>query len=258
MAAKKSKQYPYQWANGSWHSTPDPSHPPGPAKGSIQPAPLPPPPVGTYDPAIDYNAGASQTGYENTADDAATSYEQGQEDYGIGLGNLTTQLSRTKQDLDTQAGNVERQYGILGDQQVQAARQHGIESPGLLALSASKRAANQQHDLEPIKTAFDRANQDFTTNKNALNLANARQFGGYGGHELLDPITGQPVFGSLLTGLTRAGTENNAFQTGSAQQRAFGAAASGYVPPSAPVVHPALAPFLKKRRPPAPAKGLLR
>lgn len=236
----------YDWKDGLGrvHSIPLAQHQanqraknPAPAKGQPgQPGVLPPPPVGTYDPAIDYNAGASQRGYGNTQDDAATAYETGTEDHNVNLAGLLRQHN-----------DVLHNYQVLGNQQAGAARQHGITSAGLLQLSADKRAANQAHDLVPIDAATTAENANY-----------ARTFGGYGGHEILDPYTGKPVFGSLLTSLTRAGTENNAFQTASAGQRAFGAAANNYVPPAPPVMHPVLSAFLKKRRPPAPPKGILR
>lgn len=260
MAAKKSKQYPYQWADGSWHSVPQTR--PGPAKGNpSQPGLLPPPPVGTYDPAIDYNAGASQRGYGNTQDDAATAYEQGQEDYGVASRNLEGNWDRAVADLNQQIGDVQRQYGILGHQQAGQAAQHGITSAGLLQLSAQKRAANQAHDIAPLQQGINRANQDYLANKQSLDLTNARTFGGYGGNTLLDPVTNQPVFGTLQTNLTRTGVENEKFQTASAAQRVFQAAANNYVappPPPPPPVggHTTLLDFLMRRRPGAPAKGV--
>jgi hypothetical protein len=44
-------------------------------------------------------------------------------------------------------------------------------------------------------------------------------------------LTGQPEFGSLITGVTRAGAENTAYQSAAGQQRAGQAAAGGYVSP---------------------------
>lgn len=247
MASKKSAAYPYQWANGEWHSTPQGGGTTvinqsalaallagtgGPAKGTPRPETLPPPPPGTYDPAIDYNAGGSQRGYENTRDDAATSYTQGQEDYGLNLGDLTTGRDRTLADLGTQKADVQHQYGILGGQQAEHAAQAGVTSAGLLGKSAAVRGANEAHDIAPIDLAVSRTGEDFTRNKLGLDLTNSRNFGGYGGNTILNPLTGQPAVGSLLTGLTRAGGENNAYQTFSAGQRSSQAAASGYIAPS--------------------------
>lgn len=236
-----------------------------PAKGTDRPGLLGPPPVGTYDPSIDYNAGASQRGYDQYAGDAQTSFEQGQQDYGLNLGDLTTSRDRNLSDIGTSrtrenenygvsTADLVRQFGILGHQQADKAAQQGITSAGLLGKSASVRAANQAHDqsaidlghnrsLADLGTAETRTNEDFTSGKTRLDLGNARQFGGFNGQQILNPLTGQPEYGSLLTGLTRAGTENNAFQTASAGQRAQGAAANGYTPPVGGV---SLADFLKK------------
>jgi hypothetical protein len=50
---------------------------------------LGPPPVGTYDSALDYNASSANTGLKQLQNDANTAYEQGQQDYGLNLGDLT-------------------------------------------------------------------------------------------------------------------------------------------------------------------------
>lgn len=223
-------------------------------KGVNRPLPLGPPPVGTYDPAIDYNADASQRGFEQTRDDSSTAYEQGQQDYGLGLGDLTTGRDRRLQDITTsrfQAGedlnaatnDLRDQFGILGRQQSERAAQQGIQSQGLLGQSAAVRAGNQAHGQSQLQGAYDRTlaglltdttrtNEDFTRGKLGLDLGNARTFGGYGGNSIANPLTGQPAFGSLLTNLTRSGGENNAFQIFSGGQRASQAAANGYTPPT--------------------------
>jgi hypothetical protein len=248
----------------------------GPVKGlPAGSAPLPPPPAGTYDPAIDYNAQAAQRGYENQREDAATLYQQGQEDYGLDLGDLTrsrdytladlltgrnrnitdlaTSKARTLQDFDTSYRDVDRQYGILGRQQAESAAQHGITSQGLLHKSAKVRSDNKQLDqdqltrsknraVEDIETNAGRVEQDYGTNtgrantafdlgKTRLDLGLSRTFGGYGGNTILNPITGQPAVGSLLTSLARAGTENTLYQSFSDRQRAQQAADNGYLPP---------------------------
>ena len=250
MAAKKSAQYPYQWPDGSWHSVPKAT---GPAKGLNVPLPLPPPPVGTYDPAIDYNASAANRGFQQTSNDAATAYEQGQQDYGIGLGDLLRGRDRNLHDLDRGQIRLDQDYGrqtqdlghqftILGRQQAERAAQQGITSQGLLGKSAQVRRENQIHDQSALDLAHNRGLEDITVQRGrtgedydrgvlGLNLGNARTFGGYGGNTILNPLTGVPEFGSLLTSLTRAGGENNAYQIAAAQQRTAGAAANGYLPP---------------------------
>jgi hypothetical protein len=216
-------------------------------------APLGPPPVGTYDPAIDYNAAGANRGYEQTRDDAATAYEQGQQDYGIGLGDLTrgrdrsladllTGEGRLKEDYGTQSQDRIRQFDILGRQQGERAAQQGVTSQGLLRKSEVVRDQNAKLVQSGIDTAYNRGVQDIGTSRTrvgedfdrgklGLDLGNARTFGGYGGNVINNPLTGAPAFGSLLTSLTRAGGENNAFQTYSAGQRSSQAAAGGYVAP---------------------------
>lgn len=264
MASKKSATNPYQWSDGTWHSITEQRHiqneafknPAAPNLAQItgaSPYVQPDPPVGTYDPAIDYNASASNRGFGQTVNDAQTAYEQGQQDYTLGLGDLTTGKTRSLADLLTgenrlnqdygfQTGENQRQYGILGRQQSERAAQQGIQSQGLLAKSAQVRGANQARDqgqldlthnrgLEDIGTNRTRVGEDFTRGKLGLDLGNARQFGGFNGQSILNPLTNKPEFGSLLTGVTRAGGENNAFQALSSTQRAGQAAQGGYISP---------------------------
>jgi len=224
-----------------------------PAKGIPGPLPLGPPPPGTYDPAIDYNAGASQRGYQNQFDDAATLYEQGREDYGLNVGDLTRNLTRGQQDLTRNQSRLledyglakaelGRQYGILGRQQGERAAQQGVTSSGLLGKSARVRATNQERErmnlqrtkdrgVQDIGTAWNRLGEDYTQGKTRLDLGFGRVFGGFQGNQFTNPLTGRPMVGSLLTGTTRAATENQQFQTFSDQQRAYQAADNGYIAP---------------------------
>lgn len=225
----------------------------GPQKGLPGTPGLPPPPVGTYDPTIDYNAGASQRGFENQRDDASTAYSQGKEDYGLDLGDLTRgrdwalenlarDETRLTEDFRSQTAELGRQYGILGRQQGERAAQQGITSAGLLSKSKTQRDANQTREQiglnrqltrgrEDIGTARTRTNENFNQGKTRLDLGFGRVFGGFQGNQWNNPLTGQPMVGSLLTGTTRAGTENTQFQTFSGQQRAQQAADNGYIAP---------------------------
>lgn len=225
----------------------------GPQKGLPGTPGLPPPPVGTYDPTIDYNAGASQRGFENQRDDASTAYSQGKEDYGLDLGDITRNRDRTNENLSTQKFRLNedyatatkelgRQFGILGRQQGERAAQQGVTSAGLLAKSAGVRGENQQREqagldrtrmrgLVDINTEWNRNNENFDQAKTRLDLGFGRVFGGFQGNQWNNPLTGQPMVGSLLTGTTRAGTENTQFQTFSGQQRAQQAADNGYIAP---------------------------
>jgi hypothetical protein len=263
------------WPDGKKHSIPYAQHLINLRNNAGNPLTLPPPPVGTYDPAIDYNSQAANRGFEQTRNDAQTAFEQGQQDYGLNLGDLTrgrdNSLSdlgtnaqrglldigqagtRNNEDFWTQTGNLQRQYGILGRQQAEGAAQRGVTSAGLLGKSAQVRAANQGRDQgvlqtahdrteQDLNTAYQRTSQDYATNagrtntafdqgKTRLDLGQARQFGGFNGQTLLNPLTGQPEFGSLITGVTRAGAENSAYQAAAGQQRASQAAGMGYISP---------------------------
>jgi hypothetical protein len=201
-----------------------------PAKGVPRQGLLPPPPVGTYDPSIDYNAGASQRGYDQTFNDAQTAFEQGQQDYQRALANLGLQTSRENENYGTATSDLVHQFGILGHQQADHAAQQGILSQGLLQRSADVRGANEAHDQSAIDVGHNRTLADIADAQKTLDVNNARQFGGFNGAQIIDPLTGQPEVGSLVTQLTRSGGENNAFQSASAQQRAYAAAQGGYVP----------------------------
>jgi hypothetical protein len=251
--AKPTKPVYNDWPDGKPHSLPYAQYLIQQRNNAGNPLSLPAPPVGTYDPAVDYNADAADRGFGQFRNDAATAYEQGQQDYGLGLGDLTTGRDRTladlltnetrlNQDYGTQTQDLGHQYGILGHQQAQSAAQHGVTSQGLLAQSLANRTANQQHDQAAIDTAHNRGladisslrgrtGEDFTAAKTRLDLANARQFGGYGDNIILNPLTGQPEAGSLLTQLTRAGAENTAYQAAAGGLRASQAAAGGYISP---------------------------
>lgn len=217
------------------------------------PMTLPPPPVGTYDPSIDYNASAARRGYDQTFNDAQTLFERGGQDYGLDLGDLTrsrdysladllTRQNRLEEDFKSAGENVGRQYGILGRRVAENAARQGVTSAGILEQSNAVRNENKARDdreletqrargLQEIGTARDRTNTAFAEGKTRLDLGQARQFGGFGGFEMINPLTGRPEFGSLLTSLTRAGTENNAYQTAAEGQRAQQAADRGYVSP---------------------------
>jgi hypothetical protein len=222
-------------------------------KGVSQVTTLPPPPQGTYDPIIDYNAQAAQRGYDQQFNDAQTLFEQGQEDYGLGVKDLNTGRDnaftdlmtgrvRGDQDYQFQTSELGRGYGILGRQQAEGAAQRGVTSAGLLGKSAQVRGANQQREQGQLDLFNTRRLEDYNTNSGrvvqqhdrgllGLNLANARQFGGFNGQAINNPLTGQPYFGSLLTGVTRAGAENTAYQGAAGQQRIEQARAGGFVSP---------------------------
>jgi len=185
-----------------------------PKKGNQNPLGLPLPPQGTYDPALDYNSQASSLGLQQTRDDAATAFEQGQEDYGLNTQNLLTQRNNQIED-------IKRNYNVLGHQQADHAAQQGITSQGLLALSAQKRMGNENFEAG-------RVDQGYNQQKQQLDLNYARQFGGYGGNVINDPLTQQPVFGLLATQVARAGDADSKYQHAIDAQKIYGAQQNGY------------------------------
>jgi hypothetical protein len=164
-----------------------------------------------------------------TTNDAETAFDRGQQDYNLAVNNLGLTRDRGLEDTQRQINDVTHQYNVLGHQQGDAAAAHGITSQGLLALSAQKRQANETHDQAPLFTQYNRINEDFGHQKTLLDLANARQFGGFEGHAMNDPLTGQPIFGDLATGLTRAGSGNALYQQGLSNQKIYGAQQGGYI-----------------------------
>lgn len=232
MASKKTAALPYNdWPGGGWHSIPYAQELARQRNAAGNPLTLPAPPQGTYDSSLDYNAGAAKRGYQQFGNDAQTQFEQGQEDYTHGLGLLDQSQSRLGDDYHQQTADLGHQYGILGHQQAEHAAQQGITSQGLLAKSTAIRGANQTHDQMGLETNYSRGLQDIGEQRSQLGLADARTFGGFNGTVLNDPYTGQPVTGSLLTQLQRAGTENTAYQAGLQGQMISGAQANGFISP---------------------------
>jgi hypothetical protein len=228
VAKQRSSQYPYQWADGSWHSQPQKTAASEQAwkaidqywgaqrNGTATPTMLEatrllidgktptegPPPSGTYDPNLDYQSGAGNRGLTQTQNDAQTLFEQGQENLGLGLGDLTRGRDRNLADLTTGRDrtlgdmttgrdrtlfdlqtNLERgvddynlgtwqnnrQYGILGRQQAESAAKRGITSPGLLGKSATVRAGNQALDQSLLNRQQTRLEQDVRTGQGRTN-----------------------------------------------------------------------------------------
>jgi hypothetical protein len=214
---------------------------------------LGPPPVGSYDSALDYNAAAASRGLGQTQNDANTAYEQGQQDYTLGLGDLTrgrddnladltTNETRLNQDYGFQTSELGRNYGILGRQQAEGAAQRGVTSAGLLGKSAMVRAGNQSREQGQLDLGHNRGLEDIGTNrvrvgtafdqgKLRLDLGTSRQFGGFNGNQIVNPLTGKVEAGSLLTGTQRAAIENDAFQGGILGQKIQQAQQGGFISP---------------------------
>jgi hypothetical protein len=139
---------------------------------------LGPPPVGSYDSALDYNAAAASRGLGQTQNDA---------------------------NAMVRAGNQSREQG-----QLDLGHNRGLEDIGTNRVR--------------VGTAFDQG-------KLRLDLGNSRQFGGFNGNQIVNPLTGKVEAGSLLTGTQRAAIENDAFQGGILGQKIQQAQQGGFISP---------------------------
>lgn len=227
MAAKKSKENPYKWSNGTYHSRPEGKEhrddEPAKPKSPIRKVTLDKAPPGTYDIGLDRQEGAlrrglgdllaqldPKTGTQSTRlssdlllgmQDIARQRGQYQEDYGTETGGVERGYQQTLDDLLTQEQGVQREYGLLGNQQSQAFRAAGLEG-GAGAQAAAKRTANQALDVAPITTARTRA-----TEQRGLSLDDLlRQY-----NRAMDPTSGSFALQGGQLGLNyKRSSEDNA------------------------------------------------
>jgi hypothetical protein len=201
MAAKKSKEYPHKWPDGTYHSMPWEDTKRAKATG------VPNPPPGSYDPNLDSELGKSNRGLGDlladigggTGDDPlGTLRARAQDDLAIGLGGIGQNRQRANEDYATGQGNIntgyarnlsdllqarargeadygtnvaglQRQYQNLGDAQAGAQRKAGaLQGSGANLQAARKRAANEALDRAPIDTAYQRFMQDSATGQGRL------------------------------------------------------------------------------------------
>lgn len=199
MAAKKSKQNPHQWSDGTFHSIPQAKHEQNLIDKGFKPAP---PPSGSYDPDLDAQDQAAQASLSDLKQDIdpVTGRLQGraQDDLSIRLKGLGTARTRTKQDYDTATAetgrgfdrslsdlikgrtregedygtnltNLSRQYQQLGDAQTQSARAAGAAAgSGAQIQAARKRASNELIDKAPIDLAHARYGEDSSLGETRL------------------------------------------------------------------------------------------
>lgn len=141
-------------------------------------------PAGSFDPAIEYSAGAANRGLGYQQQDYGTQWAGLQTDaqgnivrpgdlnarnpggspkYGRGLQDYFQQRDRLTQQHDTTVADLLRNYQRLGSQQTQAAAQAGVAEGGALAQALQKRTANEAHDQAPIDTAYSQGLSDLLT-----------------------------------------------------------------------------------------------
>ena len=144
-------------------------------------------PYGSYDPSIYVNAQLANLGLANQHEDynlaygangtarqdLATALARASQDYGLsndslqrgegrGLADLLTARQRGDEDYQNQIKALQRQYDILGENQLQAVNQAGDTEGGALAQALQKRTANQAIDRAPLDTNYQRFVSDNT------------------------------------------------------------------------------------------------
>jgi hypothetical protein len=234
--------------------------PPGPGR----PVPKkkwvpPPPPTGTYDPALDAQRRAASRGLRDTVADTSTANTRDTVDYGLGRddifraqtrGNedLTTSRDRGYGDVDRQIAVLQRGYQTLAGQQAQQFQAHGLAYGGAALQAAAKRQANEAFDQQPLDVARARIGEDFTRQTGRLGEDTGLQLGrlalDYAPPDASNPLGGRR-FQDRGTALTRAKREDTAFGLDVGAEKYFQATQSGWVPPGPP----------KKKKPPAFPKG---
>lgn len=156
----------------------------------------PPPPAGSYDPALDAQRGQVGRGLFDLSQDIGTQNVRDTTDYGLqreqlqrqqgygqqdlttgrdrSLNALMTQLHEGTADIGTRRGQLTedharslemlaRGYQQLGGRQRQQANAAGVLNGGALLQAAAKRKANEAIDRRPIDTGFQRATGELDT-----------------------------------------------------------------------------------------------
>jgi hypothetical protein len=218
-------------------------HPPG-AKPWVQP----PPPTGSFDPALDAQRRAATRGLGDTVADIGTANTRDTVDYGLnrddilraqtrGLADLTTSRDRGYGDVDRQVSVLHRGFQTLAGQQRQQFQAHGLGYGGAALQAAAKRQANEAFDRQPLDVARRRIGEDFTRGSGRLNEDTGLQLGrlalDYAPPDATNPLGGRR-FQDRATQLTRAQREDTAFGLDTGAEKIFQATQSGWVPPEPP------------------------
>jgi hypothetical protein len=218
-------------------------HPPA-VKKWVQP----PPPTGSYDPALDAQRRAASRGLRDTVTDTGIANTRDTVDYGLnrddvlraqtrGLADLTTSRDRGFSDVDRQVAVLQRGYQTLAGQQRQQFQAHGLAYGGASLQAAAKRQANEAFDQQPLDTARARIGEDFTRQSGRLGEDTGLQLGrlalDYAPPDATNPLGGRR-FQDRTTALTRAQREDAAFGLDIGQEKVFQATQGGWVPPEPP------------------------
>jgi hypothetical protein len=208
----------------------------------------PPPPTGSFDPALDAQRRAAGRGLRDTIADTDTANTRDTVDYGLGrddifraqargLADLTTGRDRGISDVDRGLSVLQRGYQTLAGQQRQQFQAHGLAYGGASLQAAAKRYANRAFDQQPLEVARARIGEDFTRQSGRLEEDTGLQLGKLA-LDLAPPDASNPLggrrFQDRTTALTRARREDTNFGLDIGAEKMFQATQSGWVPPKPP------------------------
>jgi hypothetical protein len=218
-------------------------HPP-----KSQPWVQPPPPTGSFDPALDAQRRAASRGLGDTVADVGTANVRDTVDYGLnrddilraqgrGLADLTTSRDRGYGDVDRQVAALHRGFQTLATRQAEQFNAAGVGAGGAALQAAAKRQANEAFDRQPLDTARQRIGEDFARGSGRLNEDTGLQLGrlalDYAPPDATNPLGGRR-FQDRTTQVTRAQREDTAFGLDTGAEKIFQATQSGWVPPEPP------------------------
>lgn len=210
-----------------------------------------PPPLGTYDPALDQQLAGAHRGLGDLEDDTAIQtgrlaedYQQQQnqvaQTYGDAQADSARFGERELADYGTSTAALQRSYANLGVAQHEGANRLGVLDGGTQAQAAAKRGVNQGIQQKGLDTTHERSVAD-----NALALSRAARGAFEQGAGLAQQYaaptagdmstgdslaTGGRAYQDLGTGLSRAQREDTQYGVDVGQTKSAQAAQMGYDP----------------------------
>ena len=236
-------------------------------------------PAGYYNPTLDTEVGESERGAADATQEALTALTRGNSDYTLSKGEFQrkqqegdTEIGRTRSIDEQNTAQALRRLGLsysrLGTSQEEQQNAAGVLTGGAALQAASKRAANQTEQEQPIKQTEQRSLEDLSTKQRQLDEGTSRSLGNLALHqgpvsnsvlrligELDNPharkqaqaelhnLEASPTTAGLLGGRTsqdvvskliKIQRENQIYKTNVEAEKAREAAEFGYVPESQP------------------------
>lgn len=192
----------------SWRRPQRPRRFPG-----FRPYQPPPPPAGSFDPALTAQREAATRGLRDVRQDTELAGARAGQDFAFGIESVDRSLGRGNEDLDHRTMLLKRSYDQLAARQRDQAAAQGVLRGGAVLQSAAKRAENQAIGQGEIDVDRARLRDDRDVAAGRL------------GVEFDRGVTDR------TTGLARAEREDTAFGLDVGAQKMFQAGQVGYVPP---------------------------